>query len=88
MTKQEIIKIANEIKESYEVEVIKDIEFPPLVNKRTLKDIGMGVIFQLSTKFAYGEANIMEWKNKLGADDWYINVKRNQLRLTYYIHFK
>jgi hypothetical protein len=87
MTQQEIIKVANEIKASFNKGAIKDIEFPPLVNMRTLEDIGMGVIFQLSTKFDYDEATIMEWKNKLGADDWYINVKRNQLRLTYYIHF-
>jgi hypothetical protein len=87
MTKQEIIQVANEIKASFNKEVIKDIEFPPLVSRRTLEDCGVGVIFQLSTKFDYDEATIMEWKNKLGADDWYINVNRNQLRLHYLINF-
>ena len=87
MTQREIIQVANEIKASFNKEVIKDLEFLPLVDRRTLEDTGVGVIFQLSTKFDYDAATIMEWKNKLGADDWFINVKRNQLRLTYYIHF-
>ena len=87
MTQREIIQVANEIKASFNKEVIKDLEFLPLVDMRTLEDTGVGVIFQLSTKFDYDEATIMEWKNKMGADDWFINVKRNQLRLTYYIHF-
>ena len=69
MTQREIIQVANEIKASFNKEVIKDLEFLPLVDRRTLEDTGVGVIFQLSTKFDYDEATIMEWKNKLGADD-------------------
>lgn len=87
MTQQEIIQAAKEIKAFYEQGVIKDIEFPPLVNKHTLEDVGMGVIFNLSTKFDYNEATIMEWKEKLGADDWKVNSKRNQLFITFYVHF-
>ena len=86
MTQREIIQVANEIKASFNKEVIKDIEFPTLVNGR-LEDIGMGVIFQLSTKFNFDEATIYEWKEKLSAKDWYISAKRNQLRLTYHIYF-
>ena len=87
MTQQKIIQAAKEIKAFYEQGVIKDIEFPPLVNKRTLEDVGMGVIFNLSTKFDYNEATIMEWKEKLGSDDWKVNARRNQLFITFYVHF-
>ena len=88
MTQEEIIAIAKEIQKDYSNNVIKDIEFPPLVDKRTLKDVGIGVMFQLSTKFDYDMVIIGSWKKILGADNWYIRVRRNQLHLTFYIHFK
>ena len=65
MTKQEIIQVANEIKASFNKGAIKDIEFPPLVDKRTLKDTGIGVVFQLSTKFDYDMDIINGWKEIL-----------------------
>ena len=88
MTSEEIIAIAKEIQKDYSNDVIKDIEFPPLVDKRTLKDVGIGVVFQLSIKFDYNMDIIDSWKKILGADNWYIRVSRNQLHLTFYIHFK
>lgn len=88
MKKEEIIAIAKEIQKDYTNDVIKDIEFPPLVDKRTLKDVGVGVVFQLSTKFDYDMDIINGWKENLDADNWYIRVRRNQLHITFYIHFK
>lgn len=88
MTSKEIIAIAKEIQKDYGNDVIKDFEFPPLVNKHTLNDVGIGVVFQLSTKFSYDMDIIGSWKKILGADDWYIRVSRNQLHLTFYVHFK
>lgn len=88
MKKEEIITIAKEIQKDYTNDVIKDIEFPPLVDKRTLNDVGIGVVFQLSTKFDYDMDIIGGWKKSLKADNWYIRVRRNQLHITFYIHFK
>ena len=88
MTAEEIIAIAREIQKDYSNDVIKDIEFPPLVDRRTCKDIGIGVIFQLSTKFDYDMDIINGWKEILKADNWYIRASRNQLHITFYVHFK
>ena len=88
MTQEEIIAVAKEIQKDYTNDVIKDIEFPPLVDRKTRKDIGIGVIFQLSTKFDYDMDVINGWKKILGAGNWYIRVSHNQLHIAFYVHFK
>ena len=76
------------IKAQFEVEVIKDYEIPPLVNTKTMQDIGFGVKLQLNTRYDYDEEMLTQWKNMLKADEWYISVKRNQLHVTFKVRFK
>ena len=64
------------IKAQFEVEVIKDYEIPPLVNTKTMQDIG------------FDEEMLTQWKNMLKADEWYISVKRNQLHVTFKVRYK
>lgn len=75
------------IKAQYEGEVIKDYEIPPLVNMKTMQDIGFGVKLQLNTCYDYDEELLTQWKNMLKADKWYISVKRNQLHVTFKVRF-
>lgn len=76
------------IKAQFEVEVIKDYEIPPLVNTKTMQDIGFGVKLQLNTRYDYDEEMLTEWKRLLKADDWHISVKRNQLHVTFKVRYK
>ena len=76
------------IKAQFEVEVIKDYEIPPLVNTKTIQDIGFGVKLQLNTRYDYDEEMLTQWKNMLKADEWYISVKRNQLHVTFKVRYK
>ena len=76
------------IKAQFEVEVIKDYEIPPLVNTKTMQDIGFGVKLQLNTRYDYDEEMLTQWKNMLKADEWYISVKRNQLHVTFKVRYK
>ena len=76
------------IKAQFEVEVIKDYEIPPLVNTKTMQDIGFGIKLQLNTRYDYDEEMLMQWKNMLKADYWYISVKRNHLHVTFKVRYK
>ena len=87
MNIEEIASIINDIKSKYEVEVIKDYHIRPLVNTKTGKDTGFAATLQLNTRFDFDNDTIHEWKERLMADCWYVNVKRNQLRITFNIHF-
>lgn len=85
---KDIVAAISVIKAQYEVEVIKDYEIPPLVNTRTMQDIGFGVKLQLNTRYDYDEEMFTQWKQLLKADHWYISVKRNQLHITFKVKFK
>ncbi len=68
--------------------VIKEYSMPPLVNMKSAKTTGYAVVMQVSTKYHYGERTLKEWKKKLGADGWNINVYRGQLFIRFFIHEK
>ena len=40
---KDVVAAIGAIKAQFEVEVIKDYEIPPLVNTKTMQDIGFGV---------------------------------------------
>lgn len=68
-------------------DVIKDYELPPIVNFNTCKTIGLSAVLLLNTRYDYSEDVFEHWKKLLSADDWYFNVRRNQLRVHFSIHF-
>lgn len=76
------------IKAQFDAEVIRNYEIPPLVNTKTMLDIGFGVKLQLNTLYDYDEEMLTQWKNMLKADEWYISVKRNQLHVTFKVRYK
>ena len=80
--------IVEAIKHDLVAGVIKDCSMPPLVNMKTGKTTGYGVVMQVSTKYDYGEKILKEWKKKLGADGWNIHVSRGQLYIRFFIHDK
>lgn len=65
--------------------VIKGYSILPLADMIG-KTTGYAVVMQVSTKYHYGEITLKEWKKKLGADYWNINVYRGQLFIRFFIH--
>lgn len=80
--------VIERIKAQYEVEVIKDIEIPQLVNMKTGKYIGFAVRLQLNTRYDYDEFMLNQWKKMLGAGYWSLSVKRCQLHVTFKVYYK
>lgn len=91
MTQEEGIKASVEaiktIKSKYEVEVIKEYEIPPIVNTKTGKTTGHAVVIRLNTKYDYDDNIIETWKGLLNADEWSIRATKNQLWITFRIHY-
>lgn len=95
MTEKERTKLVNDayavietIKKQLEVDVIKDYFIAQLVNMKTNKYTGFAVKLQLSTRYDYDEFLLSQWKKMLNADEWYLSVKRCQLRVTFKVYYK
>lgn len=85
---KDVVAAIGVIKAQYDCEVIKNYEIPPLVNMNTGETTGFCVQMQLNTSYDYDEEIITSWKRLLKADDWYINVKRNQLHIIFKVRYK
>lgn len=83
-----VVDAIGEIKAECNVDVIKDFEIPTLVNMKTMQEIGLSAILQLSLRYTYNEETLTRWKNMLKADEWYISVKYNQLHVTFKVRYK
>lgn len=88
MTIKEISNHIRDIKESFDTNVIKNWNISSLMNCKTLEDVGYQVNIQFSTEFDYDEVTINHIKSALHADDWYLNVKNNQLYIHYIIRYE
>ena len=88
---EKTVKYANSVikalKQEYSECVIKDFVIPPLINIKTCKNIGFAVILYVASKYDYSEELLGEWKEKFGADEYSISVKRNQLQIKFTIRY-
>lgn len=84
-TTEHAAEVIRALQEEYKEGVIKDYEMPPLVNMKTGKTIGFAVVMQVAGKYDYSDSLLNEWKEKFGADDYSISVKRSQLWVTFRI---
>lgn len=64
----------------YNFDVITESNIHPLTDANE-KEFGYCVIFHLNQKYGYTEATINEWKNILGASDYYISASNNKLSI-------
>ena len=77
---EEVLKqIKSEVKE----DVIKDYHIPTLCNMETSQDTGFAIVITLNTKYGYTDTVLNDWKTRLEADEYVINVKRNQLQVKF-----
>ena len=79
--------VLKEIKAEINEDVIKDYEMPSLCNMQTARETGFAVILTLSTKYDYTSAILDDWRKRLGASDYMISVKRNQLRVRFNVMY-
>lgn len=93
MTQEELKKQAAEavwkIKNELPVnDVIKDYHISDLMNINTYEITGISVTFKLCLVYDYPDSIINGWKKSLNADGYYIKVTKNQLRITFSVHYK
>ena len=67
--------------------VIKDHEMPTLCDMNTCKDTGFAIIMTLNTKYDYTSDVLDLWKNRFMADNYMINVRRNQLKVRFNVRY-
>lgn len=79
--------VLREIKAEVKEGVIKSSEIPSLCNIDTGQETGFAVILTLSTKFDYDNARLENWRRRLDADDYWISVSRNQLKVRFNVMF-
>ncbi len=80
-------EVLKAIKAELRSDVIKDHEMPTLCNLETCKETGFAVILTLSTKYDYPSSVLNDWRERLDADDYVINVRRNQLRVRFNVMY-
>jgi len=86
-TTEHAASVLKEIMAGLNPDVIKDYEMPTLCNMETARETGFAIILTLSTKFDYTSAVLDDWRKRLGADDYMISVKRNQLRVRFNVMY-
>ena len=80
-------EVLKAIKAELNSDVIKDHEMPMLCNLETCKETGFAVVLTLSTKYDYPSSVLNHWRERLDADDYVINVRRNQLRVRFNVMY-
>lgn len=80
---KDIVEAIDKIKAECVQGVIKGYVIPPLVNTLMKRYVCFSVILRLNTRFDYNNEVLTKWKNMLKADEWFISVKRKQLRVTF-----
>lgn len=80
-------EISEGVIKDYEIGVIKDYEMSTLSNMKPVRETGFAVILTLSTKYDYTSAILDDWRERLDAFDYWITVKRNQLRVRFNVMY-
>ena len=80
-------EVLKAIKAELSSDVIKDHKMPTLCNLETCKETGFAVVLTLSTKYDYPSSVLNDWRERLDADDYVINVRRNQLRVRFNVKY-
>ena len=86
-TQQQAAEVVRSLQETYAEGVIKSWEIPPLVNTKTLKDVGFAVIVYIASKYEYTDRLLNDWKEKLSADEYTISAKKNQLQVKFTVRY-
>ena len=86
-TTEHAAEVLKQIKTELNEDVIKDYEMPTLCNMDTGQDTGFAVVITLNTKYGYTDAVLNDWKTRLEADEYVINVKRSQLRVKFNVRY-
>ena len=76
-------EVLKQIKSEVNEDVITDYHMPTLCNMETGQDTGFAIVITLNTKSGYTDTVLNDWKARLEADEYIINVKRGQLQVKF-----
>ena len=79
--------VIKEIKAEVKDEVIKDYHISISCNMETARETGFALILTLSTKFDYASQVLDNWRKRLYAEDYFISVRQNQLRIRFNVMY-
>ena len=82
-TIEHVAEVLKQIKSEVKEDVIKDYHMPTLCNMETGQDTGFAIVITLNTKYGYTDTVLNDWKTRLKADEYVINVKRGQLQVKF-----
>ena len=82
-TLEHAAEVLKQIKSEVKEDVIKDYHMPTLCNMETGQDTGFAIVITLNTKYGYTDTVLNDWKTRLEADKYVINVKRGQLQVKF-----
>lgn len=80
--------VLKEIKAEVKDEVIKDYHISKLCNIETARETGFAVCLTLRTKFYYTSSVLENWRKRLYAEDYFISVRQNQLRIRFNVMYR
>jgi phage I-like protein len=86
-TTEHAAEVLKQIKSEVNEDVIKDYHMPTLCNMETCQDTGFAVVITLNTKYGYTDAVLNDWKTRLEANEYVINVKRSQLQVKFNVRY-
>ena len=86
--KEEAVRVVKDIMAEVNNGVIKDFRIPALCNAKTCKETGFAVVLTLSARYDYPNTVLDNWKDRMDADDYIIQVLRNQLIVRFNFHNK
>ena len=76
-------EVLKQIKSEVNEDAIKDYHMPLLRNMETGQSTGFAFVITLNTKYGYTDTVLNDWKTRLEADEYVINVKRGQLQVKF-----
>ena len=82
-TLEHAAEVLKQIKSEVKEDVIKDYHMPTLCNMETGQDTGYAIVITLNTQYGYTDTVLNDWKTRLEADEYVINVKRGQLQVKF-----
>ena len=86
--KEEAVRVVKNIMAEVNDGVIRDFRIPALCNVKTCQETGFAVVLTLSAKYDYSNTVLDNWKDRMGADDYIIQVLRNQLIVRFNFHYE
>lgn len=81
------IETIKALRREFASDAIKDYEILPLVNRKTLEDVGFAVVLWLNARYDYSDKLLGDWKERFLADGYSVFIDHNRLSVKFFVRF-